>query len=993
MPAGPTANDDSFDFTAPDASVANTSTATRPASTGASEDLFDFSSPPPSSLSTTNTFPNGVDEIFGTAGASSTSAAALESDNLQTGPKPGTEPDENVQITAPTDDPVEALKFDHSCHDIQQRFGFPLQWIMRATHALLVADKRILAGTNITVSLPSHEIQVPLQKGDIVGVHATQPGESPNGKFPRLVEGEVFRVCEVTHYYVDYVEHQSFSTVAFPNVWLPCSCVSTVIRTPDFYICSNVFCKAQVPITKQKCSKCQTPRERGGKDEEKPTDVFGAEVPKRGECPHKLLKEIAVAAASEDEPLVMLAMLDEISLDFDDQYGETPFSISYSRIRGVAEKFDSINCVKAIEALKERQEYQARLEDLGMEETSPKPFSELIPKEEDSTRPFDYRAVKRQLSVVACSKTSLEIEKARSLINGSPRATFNVITDKNTLNCITLEGGLEGDKWVQAQLTAESGTLYVHIFIRAHRSRRWRYVSRSVKVSMQGHGSPFPSSWRSLYCIPRQGLSGIRFIFKNEDDKKPTTIKQLRVVSPVTRALDKALRTPGMYIKVVQWLFHHADGLAMSESRDTLPPSPNLGVKAMFRNGIPAANEEERLEHVASFCSERGTYEWSADHDAELVRMLSARCRAKEIPPKNLTTMKLTKFGITGGKPWLKYKPLRSELAAYPLLRIKRHEMDSRVFEKQIRSRYYEICVLNHFVELLQPFVLSARALCTPTSLVFVQRSIAPLLRLMSNGRHLLLGQPHEQWHTAIMENSHSEIERESLTVRIKKFDGDTTVDQTYFGQCFAQIHPVSTERLLMRDQAWVMELDRAFQSSNTWGGDAIDNGGPYRDSFDCMCRDLMSDRVPLFTRTRNNVSNIGYDRRNAWMPNPGARDERSLEMFRFVGKLIGVAARTTEFLPLSLAPLVWAKLVGAPVTYGVLMASHLSVVTDMAEFAGLHARPSPHATDDRSPGSHSPPAQLIHTFEGKLWTAGGDEVSDSFINMLCFAVAMVTRL
>ena len=1009
-PADTKANDNIFDFTASDDLVANTSAPTGPNQTpespslSASDNPFGFASPP-ASLSPFNTFDTDVEGIFDAPPESPNPADALASNNLQNDTEMSAGPDDTVQITAPEEQPVADSTVKQPSRAIMRRFGFPLQWIMRATHAILLRKKPIPPDAKVTVSLGPQVMKQTLRQENIVGVHATEAGRTLMGKYPRLLEGEVYRVREVKSYFVNYLQHQTFSTFAFPNVWLPGACVSTIIPDPGVFICGNVFCKATNSIKIQKCSSCQQPRPP--KHQVQPEVVFGVDVPKLERSEDALVKEMVIAAARDDEPLVMLAMLEKVRVDLEDECDEGPQSISYNRVYAIAKKYKSFNCIPALEAYKKQKEELQRQRESESEPITPKPVSELIP-EEELTRPFDHRAVREGLSVIAVSKGSLGAEKARSLVSGASGAAFNVLTNENKLSWLVMEGGLIGDGWLQAQLTPTSGTLYVHIFVRAHRSRRWRSVSRHAKITMKPSSSPFSSGWHSLYCIPRQGISGIRLVFKNADPKRPATITQLRIARPDTSALDKALCTPGMFSSVVEWLFAHAAGLTLSDTLGTLVSSPGLDVIAMFRNGVPAATETERLKRVAAFCRERGTYNWDSDLDAELVRSISARCRTREVASKHLRTMYLTRVGIVGGKRWHKYSPSSTELTAYPLMRQRFSQPDSKAFKRQMQCRYYEICVLNHFLELLEPFVLSARACCTPTSLDFVQHSIAPMLRVISNGRHLMLGKQHELWHRSIMRSVQSQVRREILKVTIKKYDGEMTVDQTYFGQCFAQIHPVSTERLLT-PQAWVMKLDRAFQSSNTWGGDAIDQGGPYRDSFDRMCRDLMSNRVPLFTRTRNNISKTGRDRRDAWMPNPGARDERSLEMFRFVGKILGVAIRTREFLPLRLAPLVWAKLVGAPVTSGVLATSHLSVCKSMAELAGLRVlhgtqnipnvrRGLVHDIDDKAPNSHassspvSAPPRRIHNFHGSPWKGGGAEVSGNFMNVLssCYGETMV---
>ena len=135
----------------------------------------------------------------------------------------------------------------------------------------------------------------------------------------------------------------------------------------------------------------------------------------------------------------------------------------------------------------------------------------------------------------------------------------------------------------------------------------------------------------------------------------------------------------------------------------------------------------------------------------------------------------------------------------------------------------------------------------------------------------------------------------------------------TCFGQAFERLHPLPPERLRHKAQLWDAVL-AGFRSH--------DAGAPYRESFSLICQDLQSHRLKLFVKTPNNAQNVGT-MRDAWVPNPAAADHLSLEMFKFAGKLMGIAIRNKEYLSLSLAPLVWSKIVGSPVTYDVLKQSH----------------------------------------------------------------------
>lgn len=97
-------------------------------------------------------------------------------------------------------------------------------------------------------------------------------------------------------------------------------------------------------------------------------------------------------------------------------------------------------------------------------------------------------------------------------------------------------------------------------------------------------------------------------------------------------------------------------------------------------------------------------------------------------------------------------------------------------------------------------------------------------------------------------------------------------------------------------------------------GEGATDAGGPYNEAMSAMCDELMSRFLPLFVPTQNNSHNVG-ENRDAWIINPSADSQLQLDLFQFLGKLMGVAIRTQNNLNLTLPPLFWKRLMLEEVT------------------------------------------------------------------------------
>lgn len=120
------------------------------------------------------------------------------------------------------------------------------------------------------------------------------------------------------------------------------------------------------------------------------------------------------------------------------------------------------------------------------------------------------------------------------------------------------------------------------------------------------------------------------------------------------------------------------------------------------------------------------------------------------------------------------------------------------------------------------------------------------------------------------------------------------------FSQAFRVMHPMNPRSLRRSDQLY---------STILLGLHAQDAGGPYRESFAQYCIELQSPALPLLIRTPNGRQSSGQNR-EMWVLNPGSTSLTHMEMFAFLGKLMGIAVRTKEYLALDIAPFIWKLLV-----------------------------------------------------------------------------------
>ena len=89
-----------------------------------------------------------------------------------------------------------------------------------------------------------------------------------------------------------------------------------------------------------------------------------------------------------------------------------------------------------------------------------------------------------------------------------------------------------------------------------------------------------------------------------------------------------------------------------------------------------------------------------------------------------------------------------------------------------------------------------------------------------------------------------------------------------------------------------------------------MDYGGPFRDSLVNISRELETGVLPLLIKTPNNKTEVGTNR-ECFLLNPEAASPTHLEMFHFLGCIIGFGIMSKSPVPLNLAPTVWKQLLG----------------------------------------------------------------------------------
>ena len=151
---------------------------------------------------------------------------------------------------------------------------------------------------------------------------------------------------------------------------------------------------------------------------------------------------------------------------------------------------------------------------------------------------------------------------------------------------------------------------------------------------------------------------------------------------------------------------------------------------------------------------------------------------------------------------------------------------------------------------------------------------------------------------------------------RSRRSGKDAVLLNTTFGQIFSAVNGAEPRRLRIsggEGRVW---------RANFVGEGSIDAGGPYRESLSDATNDVHLPHLGLFLPCANHKSGLsgdvdgmgGIHNMDKYVPNPSRRKPLHVQMYVFVGKLMGIAMRTKASLPFHFPPLFYKKILGHPV-------------------------------------------------------------------------------
>ncbi|XP_054721916.1 E3 ubiquitin-protein ligase HERC2-like [Uloborus diversus] len=210
-----------------------------------------------------------------------------------------------------------------------------------------------------------------------------------------------------------------------------------------------------------------------------------------------------------------------------------------------------------------------------------------------------------------------------------------------------------------------------------------------------------------------------------------------------------------------------------------------------------------------------------------------------------------------------------------------------------LRNRY---CLLYHFSEIF----------CSSISMFDLDDDNLRGL-LVSSGKEaafrkvLQATMIRDRQHGPVIELNRMQVKKSRSKGGLAGADGAKSV----FGQMVSNMSSISQDSLRLPHRVWKVKFV----------GESVDDcGGGYSESIAEMCDELQNGSLPLLIQTPNGRDDTGTSK-DCFLLNPTAKSTLHMDMFRFLGMLMGIAMRTGSPLSLNLAEPVWKQLTGMALT------------------------------------------------------------------------------
>lgn len=208
------------------------------------------------------------------------------------------------------------------------------------------------------------------------------------------------------------------------------------------------------------------------------------------------------------------------------------------------------------------------------------------------------------------------------------------------------------------------------------------------------------------------------------------------------------------------------------------------------------------------------------------------------------------------------------------------------------------LILLHHFSELVCP-CLAMLPITGDLSLGALKDLLVYSIKEASFRKVIQTTMVRDKQHGPVFELNRIQVKRS----RTKSNGGLAGIDgmKSVFGQMVQKLPLLNQESLYLPHRVWKVKFV----------GESVDDcGGGFSESIAEMCDELQNGSVPLLIQTPNGRGEAGANR-DCFLLDPTLNSVLQMNMFRFLGVLMGIAVRTGSPLSLNLAEPVWRQLTG----------------------------------------------------------------------------------
>ncbi|XP_050578084.1 E3 ubiquitin-protein ligase HERC2 [Bombus affinis] len=210
------------------------------------------------------------------------------------------------------------------------------------------------------------------------------------------------------------------------------------------------------------------------------------------------------------------------------------------------------------------------------------------------------------------------------------------------------------------------------------------------------------------------------------------------------------------------------------------------------------------------------------------------------------------------------------------------------------------LVLLHHFAELLCP-CLPMFPITGPVSLSKLAPMLVYSIKEATFRKVVQATMVRDRQHGPVIELNRIQVKRARSKAGLAGPDGIKSV----FGQMVSKMSLLTQDVLFFPHRVWKVKFI----------GESVDDcGGGYSESIAEICDELQNGSLPLLIPTPNGRDDNGTNR-DCFLLNPMVDSPLHMNMFRFLGILMGIAIRTGSPLSLNLAEPVWKQLAGISLT------------------------------------------------------------------------------